>query len=291
MVTAPNMQPIIKTSSIKRFRNLTILLQDDTKQYSTMAAVTGTAGIGKTVAVSSIMASFNTAQAHTGLPPIAMITLQPRPTPRSIAAEIARTMQQREPGRKTTYEISRDVATLIERNDIKLLIVDESDRLDEHGFDLLRSIFDTTNCPILLTGLPSLLKVISRYEKFESRVGIKMMFEPLKQDEVLNEFLPGLVFPGWRYDPESVADREVGIFIWERVGPSLRKLRNILQLASQTCVACKAEKITLEHVKEAMKWAPSNKASKNDNLGGLTDEMSKYEILSELRYRARKKSK
>lgn len=291
MINETNTHLIIETSSLNRFRGLTTLLLGGKQQYPTMAAVTGDAGIGKTFAATAIVASFNTTQTHTGLPPIAMITLQPRPTPRSIASEIARALQQREPGRKTTYEISRDVATIIERNDIKLLMVDEADRLDEHGFDLLRSIFDTTNCPILLTGLPSLLKVIGRYEKFESRVGIKMTFNALQQEEVLNEFLPDLVFPGWQYDPENAVDREMGVFIWERVRPSLRKLRNIIQLASQTAKNFNETKITIEHVKESMKWAPSNPRIPDDTVEVLPDAQSEYEIRSENRHTQKAKKK
>lgn len=291
MTTKPEIQPIIKTSSFKRLRNLTMLLLDETKQHPTMAAVTGAAGIGKTVAATAIVASFNTTQTHTGLPPIAMITLQPRPTPRSIASEIARALQQREPSKKTTYEISRDVAEIIERNDVKLLMVDEADRLNEQGFDLLRSIFDTAHIPILMTGLPSLLRVISRYEQFDSRVGIKMTFNALQQDEVLTEFLPGLVFPGWKYDPDDAVDREMGVFIWERVSPSLRKLRNIIQLASQTAIALKSEKITIAHIKESMKWAPSNARIPDDAADVLPDEQSEYEIRSENRHNEKAKKK
>ena len=54
--------------------------------------------------------------------------------------------------------IAASVAATIERNDLKLIIVDEADRLNEDSFEVLRHLFDKTGCPILLVDLPSILE-------------------------------------------------------------------------------------------------------------------------------------
>ncbi len=54
--------------------------------------------------------------------------------------------------------IVAEAAAAIERNDLKLIIVDEADRLNEDSFEVLRHLFDKTGCPILLVDLPSILE-------------------------------------------------------------------------------------------------------------------------------------
>lgn len=54
--------------------------------------------------------------------------------------------------------IVAEAAAAIERNDLKLIIVDEANRLNETGFEVLRHLFDKTGCPILLVDLPSILE-------------------------------------------------------------------------------------------------------------------------------------
>ena len=54
--------------------------------------------------------------------------------------------------------IAASVAATIERNDLKLIIVDEADRLNEDSFEVLRHLHDKTGCPILLVDLPSILE-------------------------------------------------------------------------------------------------------------------------------------
>jgi len=54
--------------------------------------------------------------------------------------------------------IAASAAAAIERNDLKCIIVDEADRLNEDSFEVLRHLFDKTGCPILLVDLPSILE-------------------------------------------------------------------------------------------------------------------------------------
>jgi hypothetical protein len=53
-----------------------------------------------------------------------------------------------------------------------------------------------------------------------------------------------LVIPRWVYDPDREADRMMGESIWSKVNPSLRKLTNLLEIASQTARALNTPAIT-----------------------------------------------
>jgi hypothetical protein len=96
--------------------------------------------------------------------------------------------------------------------------------------------------------------VVDRHEKFSSRVGLRMQFKPLGLDEVLTVVLPELVFPLWVYDPKNAEHCLLGTNIWSRVNPSLRKLANLLDLASQTARAMELQTITQESIDEAFGW-------------------------------------
>lgn len=162
-----------------------------------------------------------------------------------------------------------------------------------HGFDALLPswsdisestwiliIFDRIGCPIVIVGLPHIMSVILRHEKFVSRVGLQMEFLPLAQEEVLTTVLPALTLPYWQYQADESADREMGTLLWQRVCPSLRKLRVVLQYASQIAATRQAKRITSEILTETFRLtlipripAPRSVTS--------TEERGSYEAASE----------
>jgi DNA transposition AAA+ family ATPase len=139
----------------------------------------------------------------------------------------------------------------IERNNLRLLIFDEADRLNDDSFEVVRFLLEKTGCPILLIGLPSLLQVIRRQEKFDSRARLRMSFKPLSLEEVLTVVLPGLVFQRWSFDPNNETDRQMGEAIWRKVCPNLRNLRSLLDNANILAKAKGEEKITLPLIHDA----------------------------------------
>jgi hypothetical protein len=251
----PGQEPI-QTSNVKRFKAFLALITDVRKAYSTMGVVTGLAGIGKTVSIKAYLDSLKPL-AHTGLPHSLKITVKPRSTPKALAVEVVTALRDKPHGRNI-YEVADEAAAAVIRNDLDLLIVDEADRLNEDSFELLRHLFDTTGCPIVVVGLPRILSVIDRHEKFASRVGLRMDFLPLASSEVLKVVLPGLVFPHWKFDPDCATDHAMGERIVKIVGPSLRKLRNLLQIASQIATAYERPCITPDILDEAFCWSASS---------------------------------
>jgi DNA transposition AAA+ family ATPase len=248
----PEGQKPIQTTNVKRSKAFIRLLTDPERMSPTMGVITGLPGIGKTIAAQDYLDGLAT-HPHTALPVGIKVKVMPRSTPRALAKTILDSLLEKSRG-NNIYEIADEAAAAIERNDLKLVIVDEADRLNEDSFEVLRHLFDKTGCPIVLVGLPSILRVVDHHEKFSSRVGLRMQFLPLELKEVLTVVLPGLAIPRWTYDPDREADRLMGEALWNQVNPSLRKLTNLLYLASQITRANEAASITQACIEEAFQW-------------------------------------
>jgi len=255
----PEGQQTIQTKNVKRCKAFLRLITDPERGSPTMGVITAPAGTGKTVATQNYLDGL-VPHAHTALPIAIKLKVMPRSTPRALAKTVLDGLLEKPKG-NNIYEMADEAARAIERNDIKLIVVDEADRLNEDSFEVLRHLYDKTGCPIVLVGLPSILRVIEHHEKFSSRVGLRMQFLPLELEEVLTLVLPGLVIPRWTYDPDKTTDQMMGTEIWNKVNPSLRKLTNLLELASQTAKTNQATTITTDIIEEAFQWM----ATQEDN--------------------------
>ncbi len=245
-------QAPIMTNSVKRFHACMQFIMQSREQtgYATMGIVTGDAGLGKTIAIQTYLQDLKP-RAYSGFPACVSIKVSPRSTAKALAKTLITTLNG-ERGGYNVYDMEAMVAEAIRRNDLDLVLVDEGDWLNVESFELLRHIFDRTGCPIVVVGLPRILKVINRHEKFLSRIGLHMEFLPLTQEEVLTTVLPALTLPLWQYDADNPEDRQMGIQLWQRVCPSFRKLRVVLQYASQIASARGAERITQEILAETL---------------------------------------
>jgi DNA transposition AAA+ family ATPase len=240
----PAGQAPIMTTSVKRFHTyMEFLMQSrHATGYATMGVITGDAGVGKTIALQTYLQSL-TPRTYSGFPACVSIKVSPRSTAKALVKALLTTLNGEKAG-FNVYDLEIVASEAIRCNDLDLVLVDEGDWLNVESFELLRHIFDRTGCPIVIVGLPRILRVINRHEKFVSRVGMHMEFLPLTQEEVLTTVLPALTLPHWHYRADDHADREMGTALWQRVCPSFRKLRVVLQYASQIARARQEERIT-----------------------------------------------
>jgi DNA transposition AAA+ family ATPase len=251
----PEGQSPILTSNIERLKAFTQLLTDPESPYSTMGIVTAPSGSGKTIAAQVCQEALER-RFHSALPVSLKIKVMPRSTPRALATNIVTGLGEQTKGRNI-YELAEAAAEAIHRNDLRLIFFDEGDRLNADSFEVIRYLLDKTGCPMLIVGLPSILTVIEQHEKFSSRAGLRMSFKPLGLDEILSKVLPQLVFSRWSFDPNKKEDQEMGEWLWKKVQPSLRKLRNVLATANVTAKTKKAPTITLPILQEAFTWIVS----------------------------------
>jgi DNA transposition AAA+ family ATPase len=241
----PGQEPII-TSSVKRFKAICSMITDPDEDYPMMGLVTGAAGLGKTIAIRAYLEGLMP-RSHTSLPSAIKIEVITGAAPTTLALQIVEAL-------KDDTNVFRDpdgAVSAIDRNDLKCLLVDEGNRLDEDTFDVLRYVFDHSGCPIIVVGLPTIEGVIDRNEKFKSRVGLRMQFLPLQCKEIQQVVLPNLVFPRWQFDPENEEDVVIGEAICNIVGGSFRKLRNLLQIASKMARYLDEPRITLDLIEGA----------------------------------------
>jgi len=284
----PEGQSVIETKNVKRCRSFIRLITDPKRRSPTMGVITGLAGVGKTIASQYYLDNL-APHAQTALPTAIKIKVMPRSTPRALAKTILDCLLEKSRGRNI-YEMADEVAAALERNYIQLLVVDEADRLNEDSFEVLRHLFDKTGCRIVLVGLPNILSVIERHEKFSSRVGLRMSFAPLDLGEVLDLVLPNSVFPHWNYHSGNESDREMGTAIWHKVNPSLRNLHNLLATASQIATDENIPSITQDIIDEAYLWMMIQQEPPIvQTKPAETEEKGDYERTSEERQKEKKK--
>ena len=285
----PADQPTIQTLGVKRL-NAFMTLATAASRYPLMGVITGRAGLGKTSAVQDFVDQAKP-ESYTGLPSIIKVKVVPDSTPKALALDILTSLGEKASG-GNRYQLADEAAAAIVRNLVRLLIVDEADRLTDASFDLLRHIHDKTGCPVVLVGLPDILKVIARQEKFESRVGLKMQFPAVTREEMLEVVLPGMIFPHWKINVEDPNDCAMGERIYELVGGSMRKLRNLLNIANQIVEIDQGICITPETIEEAFRWTPfEHRGVDEHNEDDGNEEKGVHERVSELRHAGKAKGR
>ncbi len=252
----PEDQQPIKTSNVERVITAMTLLTHHEKRYATIAIVTAPSGCGKSIATLVGQQTIERRYQRV-LPATIRVKLEPRSTTLAFTDTILDALGEKSKGR-TIDARAKDAAKGLRRNDLRLIILDEGDRLKEDNFEVVRYLLDRAGCPFLIVGLPHIYSVIDRQEIFAGRVSLRVDLDPLELDEVLDLVLPGLVFPRWTFDPHNEADRLMGAEIWKMVCPSLRKLRNLLELAAITAGVHHAPAIALPHIEEAFGWMASS---------------------------------
>ncbi|HAU3594269.1 TPA: AAA family ATPase [Legionella pneumophila] len=73
---------------------------------------------------------------------------------------------------------------LSSKNYCKLIIIDETERLNLASLELLRSLYDRKGISIIFIGMPGLEKRLSRYPQLYSRIGFSHEYKPLSKEEM-----------------------------------------------------------------------------------------------------------
>ncbi|NNJ13453.1 ATP-binding protein [Chloroflexales bacterium ZM16-3] len=294
----PQRQPVIETSSVKRFwRSMKLALSlrnqyDPKADDALIVPVYGKSGLGKTFAIRGFIDSIS-ARTVTGLPQVITVVVKHRATPKGLVKQILHALGESPRGREYS-DIVDEVIDAIQGHDISMFIFDEADRLDEETFECLRALVDETHRPMVLVGLPNILKIIRLHRKFKDRVAFGVPFEVLDTDEFLDVFLPKVVLPRWIYDASNDSDRAMGTFLWERTRPVLRRVRKVLNLASRIVLIDEEKSITQKHIEEALKKILTDDDEDDDENNVTEDEEERpgaHEDESNRRQDAKRKSR
>ena len=162
----------IKTKNVKRFITLMDELQKLPFNIPKLALVYGEHGLGKSQKI-QWWADKNDSvyvRATQGM------------TSRWLLSEIAEEIGE------DPFWHSQETFGLIEnhlRQNPKIIIVDEIDYLiEKHTVETLRDLHDKTGCPIVLVGMASADKKLSRYPHLVDRIYKSFMFEPFDSNDI-----------------------------------------------------------------------------------------------------------
>jgi Cdc6-like AAA superfamily ATPase len=245
-------QPIIRTSEVER---CSILLRwaafsNERTGYNSIGLFTGPRGVGKSSSVAAFMQEMGMENSSL-LPPYIAFEAEPGSTPRALANSIYHCLGETSQPRQTRSDIVKGIKDVLRNNLVRLIIIDEADRLNNLSLDVVRSITDDKECRIsvALFGIDELRSIVENDKRLKDRIYPCMKFEAPKLDEVLNTILPQIVMPRWEYDLGDNGCIEMGEYIYKLAGSSIRKMRILIQSASHTAQDVGDEKITMETLK------------------------------------------
>jgi DNA transposition AAA+ family ATPase len=112
---------------------------------------------------------------------------------------------------------------------IKLIIVDEADRLKLSSLEQVRDYYDQRNCGLILIGMPGMEKKLSRYAQLYSRIGFVHGFKHLSGEGMLfimNNYLEKLNI---RINPQDFTDHETMSTIVQVTKGNFRLLNRLLK--------------------------------------------------------------
>jgi DNA transposition AAA+ family ATPase len=110
---------------------------------------------------------------------------------------------------------------------VKLLIIDEADRLKLPSLEQVRDYYDQRNCGLILIGMPGMEKKLSRYAQLYSRIGFVHEFKPLSEEGMLfimNNYLEKLNI---NINPQDFTDHEAITAIVQVTRGNFRLLNNL----------------------------------------------------------------
>jgi hypothetical protein len=171
----------------------------DVIEAGAMGAVYGSAGLGKTFAVTDAISRHRV--------PVLRLTFESRPTMRLVADRLLAGLTGA-PGRGTRFALTQQLLTLLAEQR-RLIVIGEAQNLNRDCFEYLRHLHDApeTHFGLLFDGGDGCWNVISREPMLRSRIFRAVGFTPLGLDDVV-ELIPG-------YHP-----------IYEGVDPGLLELIN-----------------------------------------------------------------
>jgi DNA transposition AAA+ family ATPase len=163
----------IETSRVMAFREAAGVVADTEKGQPGLMLVWGFAGRGKTECAKNY-AIRNKRTVY--------LRAMEDWSPTGMLSKICKELNGMQPGRAN---LAKQVAIEELDDNMRMLLIDEADRLSTKNIEHLRDIHDETGCPIVLIGEPSIYAQIKARTRIWQRVTRAVEFGPVVTDDVL----------------------------------------------------------------------------------------------------------
>jgi DNA transposition AAA+ family ATPase len=134
---------------------------------------------------------------------------------------------------------------------VRLVLVDEADRLKVMSLEQLRDLFDRSDAALVLIGMPGIEKRLARYPQLYSRVGFVHAFRTLRAEEMrrlLTDHWPEM---GRKVPSAGISDREAVATIIRVTGGNFRLLHRLLSQIERILTLNRLEAVTPDVVEAA----------------------------------------
>jgi DNA transposition AAA+ family ATPase len=134
---------------------------------------------------------------------------------------------------------------------VRLILVDEADRLKMTSLEQLRDLFDRSQAGLILIGMPGIEKRLARYPQLYSRVGFVHAFRTLRAEEIrrlLTDHWPEM---DRKMPSAGISDREAVAAIIRITGGNFRLLHRLLSQIERILTLNRLEVATPDVVEAA----------------------------------------
>jgi DNA transposition AAA+ family ATPase len=134
---------------------------------------------------------------------------------------------------------------------VRLILVDEADRLKVTSLEQLRDLFDRSDAGLILIGMPGIEKRLARYPQLYSRVGFVHAFRTLRAEEVRRLLADHWPEMGRKVPSAGISDREAVAAIIRITGGNFRLLQRLLSQIERILALNRLEAVTPDVVEAA----------------------------------------
>jgi DNA transposition AAA+ family ATPase len=111
---------------------------------------------------------------------------------------------------------------------VRLILVDEADRLKVPSLEQLRDLFDRSDVGLILIGMSGVEKRLARYPQLYSRVGFVHAFRSLRAEEVRRLLAEHWSDMGFTIPTAGISDEAAVAAIIRITGGNFRLIRRLL---------------------------------------------------------------